>query len=310
VPYRSYDHRLKRAIADSGDPDLFPELKIPRSTARGWIRHGVPSVVTAQDLDLDSQALLVRNRALERDCAIATQHLATFTFKLFGLQIQYRRLPRADDKSMLLSAVREATLVIGLTAALHAIGWSLARFSAWVRRERGCELQDRQSCPRTIPTQLTPRERQQIRRYARDPKLAHLSVGALSWLAKRAGDVFASTTTWCRLARDEKLRVPSERVYPRASRLGIRADSPCQIWHIDLTILRLINGARAFIQAVIDNASRYVLAFHVADGYGGLRTRTLLERALAAAKDMGRLVISPTSFVIREPRTSMRTWTR
>ena len=38
--YRSYDHRLKRAIATSRDPALFPELAIPRSTALGWIRRG------------------------------------------------------------------------------------------------------------------------------------------------------------------------------------------------------------------------------------------------------------------------------
>ncbi len=89
VPYRTYDHRLKRAVAESGDPGLFPELNIPRSTARGWIRHGVPDVVTTEDMDLDTQALLLRNRELqrERDCAISTQELASFAFKLFGLQI-------------------------------------------------------------------------------------------------------------------------------------------------------------------------------------------------------------------------------
>jgi len=50
--YRYYDHRLKRAIWLSGDPTLFPELGIPRSTAKGWIRRGVPEVVTADDVVL------------------------------------------------------------------------------------------------------------------------------------------------------------------------------------------------------------------------------------------------------------------
>ncbi len=101
--------------------------------------------------------------------------------------------------------------------------------------------------------------------------------------------MFASTTTWCPLVQGEKLRVPRERVYPRPPRLGIRAASPCQIWHVDLTILRLQDGTTAFIQAIIDNASRYVLAFHVADGYGGLRTKTLLKRALTVANRAGDL---------------------
>jgi hypothetical protein len=73
--YRSYDPRLKQAIAHSRDPNLFPELAIPRSTALGWIRRGLPDVVTAADLDLNTQALLIENRRLqrERDSAVATQ---------------------------------------------------------------------------------------------------------------------------------------------------------------------------------------------------------------------------------------------
>jgi hypothetical protein len=31
---RSYDHRIREIICETGDPDLFPELKIPRSTIR------------------------------------------------------------------------------------------------------------------------------------------------------------------------------------------------------------------------------------------------------------------------------------
>ena len=36
----AYDHRLKQAIVETGDPDLFPELSIPESTARIWMRRG------------------------------------------------------------------------------------------------------------------------------------------------------------------------------------------------------------------------------------------------------------------------------
>ncbi len=43
---RTYDIRLRNAIARSGDPDLFPDLSIPRSTALQWIRQGVKDVVT------------------------------------------------------------------------------------------------------------------------------------------------------------------------------------------------------------------------------------------------------------------------
>ena len=35
--YRCYDHRVRNTIVESANPDLFPELEIPRSTALDWI---------------------------------------------------------------------------------------------------------------------------------------------------------------------------------------------------------------------------------------------------------------------------------
>ena len=37
---RTYDHRIKAQIIATGDPTLFRELGIPRSTAVSWIRFG------------------------------------------------------------------------------------------------------------------------------------------------------------------------------------------------------------------------------------------------------------------------------
>jgi hypothetical protein len=44
---RIYDYRIRETICETGDRDLFPELRIPRSTVRSWIRRGVPDVVTS-----------------------------------------------------------------------------------------------------------------------------------------------------------------------------------------------------------------------------------------------------------------------
>ena len=285
--YRYYDHRLKRAIWQAGDPDLFPHLDIPRSTAMGWIRRGVPFVVTADEFDDESEVLVIENQRLRNELARirATQELQSFTFKLFGLQIQYRRLP-AEVFHGRWSEVDRDKLETQGRAALHAIGLSVARFCAWVKRQRCCELDDQASCPRVTPTKLTAKERMTLRQYATDPKLAHLSTSALSLLAKRKADLFASATTWCRIVREKKLRPLLRRVYPAKPKTGVRAKLPGQILHVDLTILRLLDGSRVFIQAVIDNASRFVLAHCVAQDYGGLRTRDLLVTALDEARQL------------------------
>jgi putative transposase len=39
------------------------------------------------------------------------------------------------------------------------------------------------------------------------------------------------------------------------------------MWHIDTTVIRLLDGTRAYVHAVIDNFSRRILAWHVADTF-------------------------------------------
>ena len=49
--------------------------------------------------------------------------------------------------------------------------------------------------------------------------------------------------------------------------MGIRASRPNQYWHIDTTVIRLLDGTRAYLQAVIDNFSRKILAWRVSERF-------------------------------------------
>jgi transposase InsO family protein len=60
--------------------------------------------------------------------------------------------------------------------------------------------------------------------------------------------------------------------------VGIRADAPNQLWHIDVTIIRLLDGTKAYLHAVIDNFSRRILAWALEERLGASGTcRILLE---------------------------------
>ena len=54
---RTYDHRVEEQIIRTRNPDLFPELGIPRSTALSWIRRGLGGVVSFDD-DREKGAVL------------------------------------------------------------------------------------------------------------------------------------------------------------------------------------------------------------------------------------------------------------
>jgi putative transposase len=49
--------------------------------------------------------------------------------------------------------------------------------------------------------------------------------------------------------------------------VGVRTTRPDEMWHIDTTLIRLLDGTRAYVHAVIDNFSRRILAWHVAGAF-------------------------------------------
>ena len=89
------------------------------------------------------------------------------------------------------------------------------------------------------------------------------------------------------MIRELGLKKNRIRIYPPKPKIGIRASVPGQMWHLDQTILRLGDGTKAFVQCIIDNYSRYVLAWKVSKDYGGARTKELIEKALAKSRSLG-----------------------
>jgi hypothetical protein len=56
-------------------------------------------------------------------------------------------------------------------------------------------------------------------------------------------------------------------VHPQQPKVGLRTTRPDAAWHVDTTAIRLLDGAKAYVFAVIDNFSRRILAFRVADPF-------------------------------------------
>ncbi len=43
-----------------------------------------------------------------------------------------------------------------------------------------------------------------------------------------------------------KWRCPRRRIHPAKPKVGIRAFIPNEIWHVDTTLIRLLDGSRAY----------------------------------------------------------------
>ncbi|MBP89581.1 MAG: hypothetical protein CMJ64_23205 [Planctomycetaceae bacterium] len=111
------------------------------------------------------------------------------------------------------------------------------------------------------------------------PEYRHVPTSSLARLAQRLGKVFASAATWHRLVRLHKWRRCRQRVHPAKPKVGIRATAANEIWHVDTTLIRLLDGSRAYLHAVIDNFSRRILAWNVSGSFEPAITAKLLRAA-------------------------------
>jgi putative transposase len=111
----------------------------------------------------------------------------------------------------------------------------------------------------------------------------HMPLRTLALYAQRVGRVFASLTTWAKLVREHGWRRHRKRVHPPKSTVGVRATQPNEAWHVDTTVIRLLDETRAYVHAAIDNFSRKILAWTVA---ARLEPTSTCQVLLAAGKHL------------------------
>ncbi len=277
---RSYDHRIREIVCETGNPRIFQHLHIPRSTTASWLSRGRRSVVSL-DWQHDIASVLDENEKLKRrtERQTAIIRLLVVLLKVSGFRLDEQRLPDGTAKARVLRAVDRSKDALALKAALRLMRLSSARYHAWKRAENRCELDDRSSCPRSHPTQLTPAEVSSIKEMVTATEYRHMPLRTLAVYAQRAGKVFASATTWTKLVRQRGWRRPRRRVYPEKPKTGIRATYPNECWHIDVTVIRLLDDTKAYLHAVIDNFSRRILAWRLAERLDPNTTCEILKEA-------------------------------
>jgi hypothetical protein len=97
-------------ICETGDPGLFPQLKIPRSTIRSWLHRGIPDVATCDLLSTEKTELQeLRHRAAALGAIVG---LLVAILRASGRRVDHERLPEGHGKRALLRAIKRASRVV------------------------------------------------------------------------------------------------------------------------------------------------------------------------------------------------------
>jgi transposase InsO family protein len=288
-PQQRYDHRFRDLVRGSADVTIATHLGVPRSTARSW-RGKAPRIVVSLDvLDLSAPELQLEILQLRRRVRKLTAllRLAFALLQSSGFTLAHERLPDACAKIRILRALDRAREFVPLRALLRFLRLSPSRFHAWQRLEQACALDDQSPCPRSSPHRLTRPEIRAIEEMVTALDYRHVPIGTLAVLAQRLGRVWASPSTWYRLVRKFGWRRPRLRVHPAKPKVGLRTTRADEMWHIDTTVIRLLDGTRAYLHAVIDNFSRRILAWRVADTFAPVNSVAVLLEASRGATSSG-----------------------
>ena len=277
-----YDHRLRRLVFESGDITIALNLGVPRSTARRWLREAPLSVVSMDIHDADMAQLRLEVLRLRRQLGVirALYRLLLVLVRILG-RLDGRHL-NEGCRTMILRAITRARPTLPLRSALRVLGLSGSRYHSWVRETQGCESSE-SSCPRRSPNRLTLDEVMTIQQMVTSPEYRHVPTGSLALLAQRLGKVVAAPSTWYRLIRRYRWRRPRKRVYPAKPKVGLRATRPDEAWHIDTSIIKLLDGTKVYLHGVIDNFSRKILAWRVAVRLEAASTTAVLGDAIRAS---------------------------
>ena len=99
---RSYDHRLRNLVRQSGDPRIATDLGVPRSTVKGWLRETPRQVVTLDVLDMrepELQLELLRLR-LQIQKLRALLRLLAVLLRISGFSLANQRLPEEQREKL------------------------------------------------------------------------------------------------------------------------------------------------------------------------------------------------------------------
>jgi putative transposase len=281
--YSSYDPVVKALIAKTRRSDLFPNLKIPRTTALHWIKQGYDVSSPVIDSIAETLANSVKSEVELKKLlteAAAIQKLLKDVFRILGNQLNYKHIDSKETRDQILHSVDTAKLRAKRKNCLAAIELSLSRYKRWKREKRGCGIQTSKNCPRFNVNQLTFKEIETMRDFVTSTKFAHFPIRSLHHYTKRESILFCSYSTWTKYIDEYGWLRPRKKRRKKHERIGIRAKKPNKIWHMDVSYFIFKDGTRAFIQAIIDNYSRYVLAWQILPSYDGAKTASLLRRAL------------------------------
>lgn len=275
--YRNYDPRVKQMIIHSRNPNLFPDLRIPRTTALYWINKS--KSIKGR---MDESILKNEVNELKRDnFNLKAKNLLLKEILKSGLDFELKNsLVGRQRREKIVEIVESFKDVLKTKEILDVLGISFSTYYRYRVEILGCVFTNKK-CDSTYGRALSHECQKRMIDLAKDQRFAHFSIRSLAYYAQREGILSCGIDSWYKYLRINNVARPRvSKRKPNRYGVGIRAKKPNELWHIDVTQVKTKNFRKVYLQLVVDNFSRFILSFKV----GHLKDLKLSLRTLRSLK--------------------------
>ena len=271
----------------TGNEHLLPaefRKSIPYSTISDWRKSDCGRYIGHEfrylfDDAAKAAAIKVENTTLRNLLAGITRSWVSLSPQVFNMVKDARK-----DKALQLQIIECIEVLkkqLGLERALKLFGLSKSLYSLWVLEARvDCWDSFLSLCVKRHPYQLQLKEVRMIEKMLKDPELEHWPIVSVAGLGMRKGKIVASMYSWYKYARLLNLTEQRKVVYRQHKKVGLRAAYPNEYLHVDTTYYPMNDTKVVCIAFVMDNYSKMILGYHVAEKLSFEVVKEALSKAL------------------------------
>lgn len=163
-----------------------------------------------------------------------------------------------------LDAIHLLRKLVGLKRALRMFDITHTLYRQWaIESQFDCFDSWTALCTRRHPHQLSKEEINDMKQMLKAFEFDHWPIVSVQSHGLRTGKLIASLYSWYKYAR--LLGITKKPLGKQRKTKGIQATRPNEYWHVDSTYFPLMDGTKVCIAFCMDNYSKMILGYHLAD---------------------------------------------
>ena len=171
-----------------------------------------------------------------------------------------------DVKKKVVLTIEKVKENIGFDRALKYFNLAKTKYYGWLKEVRNnCPISVIKKCFKKYPLQITFKEAKKMEKLLNDERFIYWPICSIAYYGLKEKIVSACLSTWYKYANIFGFKRKKAKSRRKDKKVGIRAEKPNKIIHVDLSEFRTNDGKKSYMYFITDNKSRRILSWEVSE---------------------------------------------